>query len=89
MNPRKSESQNLETARAQQAGTATEPKKKQRSQGVLAGQLFEQLRKLNDAEEAEIAAAPEKIREKYAARRAGLFEGVDPAVVEMVERLRG
>ncbi len=82
--------QNLETARSQVTGTAptaTEKKKRTRSPGVVAGALYQKLCELDAEEEAELAASPESIRAKFAARREKALEGVSQDVLELVGRL--
>lgn len=79
--------QNLETARSQVTGTApaaAEKKKRTRSPGVVAGALYQKLCELDAEEEAELAASPESIRAKFAARREKALEGVSEDVIELV-----
>lgn len=65
-----------------------EPKKHKSSAAVRAGQLFDKLQRLDAEEAAEIAEAPESIRERYSERRAKLFDAADPEVQELCAAMR-
>jgi len=68
--------------------TTPEPPKKSASEkkvstGVLAGRLYERLKKLKDEEAEEIRTAPESIKARYAEKRGKMLSAA-PAVVASI-----
>lgn len=83
------ESENLQAAREQQAGApAPEPKKRQRSDNVIAGHLVDKLEQLDADEADEIARCPEVIRAKYEEKRAKALDGASETVRDLVAKMR-
>jgi hypothetical protein len=69
----------------------TERKKpRPRTPSVEAGQIYNQLKKIAEQEEAELKrCSPEAIREKHKLRREELLKDISPEVNELVKRLLG
>lgn len=75
---------------ASQAATVAEPeaKKRTRSEGVLAGQLFSRLCAIDAEEATELAASPETIKAKHEARRGRAMAEAGEEVRLLVGKMR-
>lgn len=67
---------------------AGETKKRTKSIGVLAGQLFALLTEIDTEEAAELSASPEAIKAKHASRRAKAINAASPEVRQLAEKMR-
>lgn len=63
-------------------------KKRTRSDGVLAGSLFQRLADIDAEEAAELAASPETIKAKHETRRVRAMADASEAVKNLVNRMR-